>query len=182
MSRIGKNPIKVPKEIQVIQEGSNYIFKGPKGELSLSINKKVDINLGEEEIEVKPKDLKVPETKALWGTYRALITNCILGVSQGFQKKLEINGTGYNATLNGKKLVLKLGYSHPIEMETPDGITFEVEKNLITVSGIDKQKVGQIAAEIRSKRKVEPYKGKGIKYEDELVRRKVGKKAAGEGS
>jgi large subunit ribosomal protein L6 len=122
------------------------------------------------------------EAKSLWGTYWALITNMVKGVTEGYEKKLELNGTGYKVSVSGKKLLLELGYSHPITIEAPEGISFMVEKNVITVLGIDKQVVGEIAAQIRSKRKVEPYKGKGLRYIDEFVRRKSGKKAAGEGA
>ena len=149
--------------------------KGPKGELSRVLPEAMDIKLdGDQVIVTRPNDLK--KNKALHGLTRTLIYNMVVGVTEGYEKKLEVNGVGYRAQKQGKKLVLSLGYSHPVEMEDPEGIETVLDgQNLITVKGIDKEKVGQYAAEIRSKRAPEPYKGKGIKYDTEVIRRKVGK-------
>lgn len=177
MSRIGKQPIQIPEGVEVKIEPGEIQVKGAKGELKQEISPLIEVISQDKEILVKPKG-KSKKELALWGLFRALIFNMVAGVSQGFEKKLEIEGTGYRAALEGKKLVLNLGFSHPIELEAPDDIEFQVEKNLITVSGIDKQLVGQIAAKIRSFRRPEPYKGKGIHYLGEVIRRKVGKKAS----
>jgi len=133
-----------------------------------------------ENMELSIKPIKESKDKsALWGLFRSLIFNMIKGVTEGFEKKLEVNGVGFRVAVQDNKLVLNLGFSHPIEIKTPEGISFEVEKNIITVSGIDKQMVGQVAANIREQKKPEPYKGKGIRYIDEIIRRKAGKKAVG---
>ena len=178
MSRIGKQPIQIPEnvEVKIIQDGIKV--KGPKGELNQSIPSQIEVVLNEKELVVTPRQ-KTKETPALWGLFRSLIFNMVQGVSQGFEKKLEIEGVGYRASLQGNKLVLNLGFSHPIEIEAPERIEFKVDKNIITVSGIDKQLVGQMAAKIRAQRKPEPYKGKGIHYLGEVIRRKAGKKAVG---
>jgi len=176
MSRIGKQPIQVPENVEVKIEGNLVIVKGPKGELKNQIRQEIKAKIEENNVKLRPAILN-KETQALWGTYRALIANMIEGVTNGFEKKLEIIGVGYKAELKDKNLVLNLGYSHPIEMEAPEGIEFKTERNTIIVSGIDKQLVSQIAANIRAKRKPEPYKGKGVRYEGEIVRRKAGKKA-----
>ncbi len=178
MSRIGKKPIEIPEGTQVRIDKGDIIVKGPKGELTQLLPLELEVSIKDNKLEVKPKK-KTKNSSALWGLFRSLIFNMIEGVNQGFEKKLEINGVGYRAALEGKKLVMSLGFSHPVEMEAPEGIEFNVEKNIITISGIDKQLVGQAAAEIRSKKKPEPYKGKGIKYIDEVIRRKAGKKAVG---
>lgn len=157
--------------------------KGPKGELSLPIHPKVSVSKTDSEITVAVKREDNKQERALWGLYRALIANTIHGVVEGYTKVLEVNGVGYKAAVAGKKITLNLGYSHPIELEAPDGVEVKVEKNTITVSGINKQAVGQFAAVIREQRRPEPYKGKGIKYADEVIRRKAGKvvKAVGGG-
>ena len=176
MSRVGKMPIAVPAGVTVeIAENNKVTVKGPKGELSRVLPEAMDIKQeGEEIIVTRPNDLK--KNRALHGLTRALINNMVVGVNEGYQKVLEVNGVGYRAQKQGKKLVLSLGYSHPVEMEDPEGIEVEVDgQNKVIVKGIDKEKVGQYAAEIRSKRLPEPYKGKGIKYEDEHIRRKDGK-------
>ena len=178
MSRIGKQLIQIPEGVEVKLDNDLVIVKGPKGELKNQIRQEIKVEINDKEIELKPVIFR-KGTQALWGTYRSHIANMIQGVTQGFEKKLEIVGVGYRANLEGKDLVLNLGYSQPIKMNASEGIEFKAEKNIITVSGIDKQLVGQIAAEIREKRKPEPYKGKGIRYEDEIVRRKAGKKAVG---
>ena len=175
MSRIGKMPIAVPAGVTVdIAENNKVTVKGPKGELSRVLAPEMEITQEGAEITVKrPNDLK--RNRALHGLTRTLINNMVVGVTEGYKKTLEVNGVGYRAQKQGKKLVLSLGYSHPVEMEDPEGLSTTVEDNKIIVEGIDKEKVGQYAAEIRSTRAPEPYKGKGIKYDYEVIRRKVGK-------
>ena len=176
MSRIGRMPIAIPAGVTVdIAENNQVTVKGPKGTLERVLPAEMSITKEGEEIKVvRPNDLK--KMKSLHGLTRTLINNMIIGVTEGYEKKLEVNGVGYRAAKQGKKLTLSLGYSHPVEMEDPEGIEVTVEgQNIIIVKGIDKEKVGQYAAEIREKRAPEPYKGKGIKYEDEVIRRKVGK-------
>ncbi len=175
MSRIGKMPIAVPAGVTVeIAENNKVTVKGPKGELSRTLASEMEIKQDGDIITVsRPNDLK--RNRALHGLTRTLLNNMIIGVTDGYSKTLEVNGVGYRASKQGKKLVLNLGYSHPVEMEDPEGLETKVEDNKIIVSGIDKEKVGQYAAEIRSTRAPEPYKGKGIKYDYEVIRRKVGK-------
>ena len=176
MSRIGNKVINVPAGVTVnVADNNNVTVKGPKGELNFKFNDELEISVSATEVAVKrPNDTK--EMKTLHGTTRALINNMVKGVSEGFTKKLEINGVGYRAAMEGTKLNMALGYSHPVIIEPPAGITIAVEANTkITVSGTNKQMVGDIAALIRSKRGPEVYKGKGIKYEGEYIRRKAGK-------
>ena len=175
MSRIGRMPIAIPAGVTVdIAENNKVTVKGPKGTLERVLPSEMEITVEGAEILVKrPNDLK--RNKALHGLTRTLINNMVVGGTDGYTKTLEVNGVGYRAQKQGKKLVLSLGYSHPVEIEDPEGLTTTVEDNKIMVSGIDKEKVGQYAAEIRSTRAPEPYKGKGIKYADETIRRKVGK-------
>jgi len=176
MSRIGRLPVAIPAGVTVeIAANNEVIVKGPKGTLVKSLPVEMEIKKeGEEVIVTRPNDLK--KMKSLHGLTRTLINNMVIGVSEGYQKVLEVKGVGYRAAKAGKKLTLSLGYSHPVEMEDPEGVETTLEgQNKITVSGIDKEKVGQYAAEIRDKRRPEPYKGKGIKYADEVIRRKVGK-------
>ena len=176
MSRIGRMPIAIPAGVTVdIAENNKVTVKGPKGTLERVLPAEMEIKLeGSEVVVSRPNDLK--KMKSLHGLTRTLINNMVIGVSEGYEKKLEINGVGYRAQKQGKKLVLSLGYSHPVEMEDPEGLETVVDgTNIIVVKGIDKEKVGQYAAEIRAKRSPEPYKGKGIKYADEVIRRKVGK-------
>ena len=175
MSRIGKMPVVIPQGVTVdIQPGNVVTVKGPKGELKRELDHEMTLEQKDNEIIVtRPDDLK--RHTALHGLTRALLHNMVVGVTDGFTKTLEINGVGYRAQKQGKKLVLSLGYSHPIEMEDPEGLESTVEGNKIIIKGIDKQAVGQYAANIREKRAPEPYKGKGIKYADEIIRRKVGK-------
>ena len=176
MSRIGRMPVAIPAGVTVtIAENNLVTVKGPKGTLERELP--VEMNIKEEDghiVVTRPNDLK--KMKSLHGLTRTLINNMIHGVTEGYEKVLEVNGVGYRAAKQGKKLVLSLGYSHPVEMEDPEGLETVLEgQNKITVKGIDKEKVGQYAAEIRDKRRPEPYKGKGIKYADETIRRKVGK-------
>ena len=176
MSRIGRMPIAIPAGVTVtIAENNKVTVKGPKGTLERVLPAEMSIKEEDGQIIVtRPSDLK--KMKSLHGLTRTLINHMIVGVTAGYEKKLEINGVGYRAQKQGKKLVLSLGYSHPVEMEDPEGLESTMEgQNVIIVKGIDKEKVGQYAAEIRDKRRPEPYKGKGIKYADEVIRRKVGK-------
>ncbi|MGN0427822.1 MAG: 50S ribosomal protein L6 [Agathobacter sp.] len=175
MSRIGRMPIAVPAGVTVeIAENNHVTVKGPKGTLERTLPSEMDIKLeGSELIVTRPNDLK--KMKSLHGLTRTLLNNMVVGVTEGYTKVLEVNGVGYRASKSGNKLTLNLGYSHPVEMIDPEGLEAVVEDNKITVKGIDKEKVGQYAAEIRAKRAPEPYKGKGIKYADEVIRRKVGK-------
>ena len=176
MSRIGKMPIAIPAGVTVeIAENNKVTVKGPKGTLERVLPSEMDIKMEGSEIVVsRPNDLK--KMKSLHGLTRTLINNMVIGVTEGYEKKLEVNGVGYRAQKQGEKLVLSLGYSHPVEMEDPEGLETVLDgQNIIVVKGIDKEKVGQYAAEIRAKRAPEPYKGKGIKYADEVIRRKVGK-------
>ena len=174
MSRIGLKPITIPAGVDVNVNGTTVTVKGPNGTLSMDAHPNMTVSIeGSEIIVSRPNDAK--ENRSLHGLTRTLIHNMIVGVTEGFKKNLEVNGVGYRAQKQGKKLVLSLGYSHPVEMEDPEGLEAVVEDNKIIVKGIDKEKVGQYAAEIRDKRRPEPYKGKGIKYADEVIRRKVGK-------
>ncbi len=175
MSRIGRMPVAIPAGVTVeIAEGNVVTVKGQKGTLVRELAKEMEIKIEDGHVIVsRPNDLK--RMKSLHGLTRTLIHNMIVGVSEGYTKTLEVNGVGYRAAKAGKKLTLNLGYSHPVEMEDPEGIETKVDGNKIIVSGISKEKVGQYAAEIRDKRRPEPYKGKGIKYADEVIRRKVGK-------
>ena len=175
MSRIGKMPVVIPAGVSVeLKDGNTLSVKGPKGTLERTLPQEMTIEVKDNEIVVtRPNDLK--RIKALHGLTRSLIQNMVTGVHTGYQKVLEVNGVGYRAQKQGKKLVLSLGYSHPVEMDDPEGIETAVDGNKIIISGINKEKVGQFAAEVRAKRPPEPYKGKGIKYIDEVIRRKVGK-------
>ena len=179
MSRIGRLPIDIPQGVEVkIEEGNKVTVKGPKGTLEKNLPVEMEIKLEDNQIVVsRPNDLK--KIKSLHGLTRSLIANMVTGVSQGYEKKLEINGVGYRAQKKGKEITFNLGFSHPVAMTDPEGIETEMDgQNIIIVKGIDKEKVGQYAAEIRELRKPEPYKGKGIKYADEVIRRKVGKTGA----
>lgn len=183
MSKVGKKPIKIPENVQVSVSDSAVTVKGPKGELKQMLHPKVRLAVEKGEIRVsvlKPEDRR---QRALWGTFWALLRNMVAGVTAGFEKRLEIVGVGYRAQVAGNKLVLSIGYSHPVELLIPPGLEAKMEKNVITVTGQDKQAVGEFAAYIRSRRKPEPYKGKGIKYAGEVIRRKAGKvvKAVGAG-
>ncbi len=175
MSRIGKMPISIPSGVTVdIKDGNVVTVKGPKGELTRTFDSEIGIKMEDGVIEItRPNDLK--RNRAMHGLTRSLLNNMVVGVSDGFEKTLEINGVGYRAAKQGKTLTLNLGYSHPIEMTDPEGVESTVDGNKIIIKGISKEAVGQYAANIRVKRPPEPYKGKGIKYSDEKIRRKVGK-------
>ena len=183
MSRIGKKPVAIPSGVTVDITAETLSVKGPKGELNLVIHPQVTLQKTDSELTVDVKNREAKNQRALWGLFRALIHNMVVGVTNGFTKILEINGVGYKAAMSGTKLVLNLGYSHPIDMEVPKGLEVKVDKNMVTITGIDRQLVGQFAAVVRSQRPPEPYKGKGIKYQDEVIRRKAGKvvKAVGGG-
>jgi len=175
MSRIGKLPVTIPDKVDVSINGHEITVKGPKGELKDKINENVDLSIKDNEIIVERRSDEKYD-RSLHGLVRSLIQNMVIGVSEGYEKKLEMVGVGYNAKLKGSDLEIEAGYSHPVIIKAPEDISFNVEKNnKITVSGINKQEVGDIAAKIRDVRKPEPYKGKGIKYIDEHIRRKVGK-------
>jgi len=176
MSKIGNKKIIIPEGISLENVDGIIKVKGKKGELSIELPPAIEVKINSNLVQVvRKKDDK--QTKSLHGLTRSLIENMIIGVSEGFQKKLDFKGVGFKAEVSGNKLVLNVGFSHPVEIIAPEGIEIEVQKNIITVSGIDKQKVGQIAANIRAVKPVEPYKGKGIKYIDEIPRRKPGKAA-----
>jgi large subunit ribosomal protein L6 len=178
MSRIGKKPIALPKGVSVVITDGVVTVKGAKGSLSQDLCNKVTIAQAGDIISVEPITT-VEKSSAYWGLYRTLVANMVQGVSAGFSKTLEIQGTGYRASLNGKNLGLSLGFSHPVEIAPPENIDFEVDKTglKVTVHGISKQMVGKIAADVRNKRPVEPYKGKGVRYAGEVVILKVGKSA-----
>jgi len=180
MSRIGKKPIEIPNGVEVKFDHALLTIKGAKGQLTQLIHHDIGLKIDKNVINVEIDNQEDNRKKALWGLFRSLINNMVIGVTNGFEKKLEINGVGYKAAMGGKKLVLNVGYSHPVEFDIPEGIDCSVEKNIITIVGIDKQLVGEVEENIRKVRKPEPYKGKGIKYTDEQIRRKVGK-AAGKG-
>ena len=181
MSRVGKQLIIIPSGVTVKIEGQKVSVKGPKGDLERTFHSNTVIVLNGREISVSVKNPEEGFDRGLWGLSRVLISNMITGVTEGFSKKLEIAGIGFKAQVQGNKLVLSLGFSHPVELEFPKNISAVVEKNLVAVSGIDKEQVGQFAATIKLLKKPEPYKGKGIKYQGEKIRRKAGKaaKAAG---
>lgn len=175
MSRIGKLPIVIPAGVEVKLDGNTVTVKGPKGTLSQTVHQNIHVEIGENEIAVtRPNDDK--ENRSLHGLSRTLIANMVEGVTNGYKKELDVNGVGYRVQMQGKDIVMNLGFSHQVIMTPPEGITLETPNaNKIVVSGTDKQKVGQFAAQIREKRLPEPYKGKGIKYSDEVIRRKEGK-------
>jgi large subunit ribosomal protein L6 len=177
VSRIGKQPIPLPEGVEVTIEPELVSVKGPRGELSERVNRAIDVKQENSEVTVtRPTDRG--DHRALHGLTRSLIANMVEGVTNGFEKRLEIQGVGYRAQLQGRRLILSLGYSHPVELEAPEGIEFEVpQPTRIVVRGISKQAVGEVAANIRKQRPPEPYKGKGIRYEGEYVARKVGKRA-----
>lgn len=180
MSRIGKQPVTVPAKVQVSLNGREIRVKGPKGELAMVAHPNMTVSLEDGKLIVtRPDDER--ENRSLHGMTRALINNMVTGVTEGFKKTLMIDGVGYRAEMKGQTLVLYLGYSHPIEVQPPDGITFSVGERgaSVSIEGIDRQQVGQVASDIRSLRPPEPYKGKGIRYSDEVIRRKAGKAGKG---
>lgn len=176
MSRIGKLPVGIPSGVTATLSDTSLTVKGPKGELSIDFVEEVSVAQGEEGIQISPRD-ESKRSRAMWGMQRALVANMVEGVSKGFEKKMELVGVGYRAQMQGRDLKLALGLSHDVVYKAPDGVTLAAPKPTeIVITGYDKQVVGQVAAEIRSYRPPEPYKGKGIKYADETVRRKEGKK------
>ena len=176
MSRVGNSAIAIPSGVTVSQQDGVVVVKGKNGELSAPLHSEVELVVADDVATVKPRR-KTKLSQSLWGTMRATINNMVVGVGDGFTRKLEINGVGYRAAMQGNKLVLNLGYSHPVEMAVPAGLTVAVENNTqINISGADKQLLGQFASEIRSKRPPEPFKGKGVKYAGEHIVRKEGKK------
>lgn len=177
MSRVGKKPILIPEDVEVKIEGQKVIISGPKGELSREIRPEIKVEVKENQIFVSPQ-VETKKTKAFWGSIRAHLANMVQGVKEGYEKKLEIEGVGYKASVEGSDTIqLSVGFTKPTKIKAPKDIKFSVEKNVITVSGADIELVGLIAAKIRKVRPPEPYKGKGIRYQGEIVRRKVGKKA-----
>jgi len=176
MSRVGNSAIAIPSGVTVSQRDGVVVVKGKNGELSAPLHSEVELVVADDVATVKPRG-KTKLSQSLWGTMRATINNMVVGVGEGFTRKLEINGVGYRAAMQGNKLVLNLGYSHPVEMDVPAGLTVAVENNTqINISGADKQLLGQFASEVRSKRPPEPFKGKGVKYAEEHIVRKEGKK------
>ncbi|MGB0757782.1 MAG: 50S ribosomal protein L6 [Patescibacteria group bacterium] len=175
MSRLAKKPIEIPNGVTVTVADGEVRVKGPKGELSMPENHRVAMAVTDKDITLTIADEKDKEQRAHWGLIASLVKNMMVGVTEGYEKKLEINGVGFKAQMKGKDLELNVGFSHPVTYKIVEGVKVEVDKNVISVSGIDKQLVGQVAAEIRAVKKPEPYKGKGIKYIDEVIRRKAGK-------
>lgn len=183
MSRIGKKPITIPKDVTVAVEEGVVRVKGPQGGLMVALHPMVNATVrdgeGGKEVIVEVKASDDPKQRALWGLFRALIQNAVVGVTEGYSKQLEVNGIGYRVSGSGNTLAFELGFSHPITFLVPAGLEARVEKNIITIRGIDKQLVGEVASQIRKLRPPEPYKGKGIKYIDEVIRRKAGKAVKG---
>ena len=182
MSRIGKKPIQIPQGVEVTIDGLNVKVKGPKGQLELTLNSKVGAERKKDEelgdvVVVSINDESEPSERALWGLSQRLITNLVIGTTEGYQKQLEFIGVGYKVSVSGNIVKMDVGFSHEINYELPEGVEAKAEKNILTISGIDKQMVGEAAAQIRRFRKPEPYKGKGIRYVGEVVRRKAGKAA-----
>lgn len=178
MSRIGKKKIILPAGVTATVDKNQMTVKGPKGELKLQVHPRVVVVCDKNEISTQIVNENNKQDRALWGTVASLIINMVKGVTEGFKKELEINGVGYKAAMKGQNLMLEVGFSHPVEVKPVAGIKFSVEKNLITVEGVDKQVVGEMAAQIRKIKKPEPYKGKGIKHVTEVIQRKAGKTAA----
>jgi len=176
MSRVGKEPVAIPSGVKVSLDGTTIVAKKGNLEKRLETHARVNIDIEEKEVKFSRVD-DTKQSSAFWGTYRALLNNILTGLDKGFSKSLEINGVGYRAAVNGKVLELQLGFSHPVNFDIPKGVEIKVEKNIITINGTDKQQVGQVAAVIRGFRPPEPYKGKGVKYTDEVIVRKAGKAA-----
>ena len=177
MSRVGKQSVVIPSGVEFKLDGRKVQVKGPKGELSLLLHDDVQVEQSDGSVSVTVKNSRDSSQRALWGLFQRLIQNMVVGVTDGYQKQLEVNGVGYKMAVSGDTLTLNVGYSHPVEFKLPKGVEAAIEKKVITLTGIDKQQVGEIAAQIRRVRPPEPYKGKGIKYVDEVVRRKAGKQA-----
>ncbi|PIZ95152.1 MAG: 50S ribosomal protein L6 [Candidatus Magasanikbacteria bacterium CG_4_10_14_0_2_um_filter_37_12] len=177
MSRVGKQTIEIPSGVTVELKNNMVVVKGPKGQLERVINSFVEIKIVDNQVTVDVKNKEDKKERSLWGTYAAHIKNMVMGVTEGFKKQLEINGVGYKVVMQGNDLKIDIGFSHPVLFKIPNELKASVEKNVITIEGPDKEMVGQISAEIRAIRKPEPYKGKGIKYMDEQIRRKAGKTA-----
>lgn len=175
MSKIGKKPIEIPSEVKIDFKEGKILVEGPKGKMEKYLPREISFEIKDNNLIVSYNGPK--EKKALWGTWRSHIQNMIIGVKDGFEKRLLIEGVGWRASIEGKDLVLNVGFSHPVKVSPPDGINFAVEKNIIVIGGTDKELVGNVAAKIRKIRPPEPYKGKGIRYENEIIRRKAGKKA-----
>lgn len=180
MSRVGKKQIKIPSGVEVKVDGKVVSVKGPKGLLKQELHPVVSLEIANDIIVVKIENEDNKQQRSLWGLFASLLDNMIIGVTTGFSKQLEINGVGFKANAAGKKLVLNVGFSHPVEYNVPEGLEIKTEGNVITVSGIDKQLVGEVAAQIRKVKKPEPYKGKGIKYVGEEIKKKAGKAAGKE--
>ena len=177
MSRLGKKEITIPEKTEATFADGVFVVKGPKGELKKNFRDEIAVKIDDRKIKLEPqKDTGL--ARALWGTYASHITNMIDGVNTPYEKKLIVEGVGFKSNVQGNKLVMSLGFSHPVELTIPEGITATALKNVITISGIDKELVGQFAAKVKAKKKPEPYKGKGIRYENEVIRRKQGKKTA----
>lgn len=176
MSRIGKKPIDIPEKTEVTVEGNLIKVKGPLGELQREFNKFVNVEVKDNQVIVTPVNESL-DARAFWGTFASHIDNMVKGVNEEYKKALIIEGVGFKAAVQGDKIVLNVGFSHPVELKIPEGVKCEVEKENIKISGIDKEKVGEFAATVRAQKKPEPYKGKGIRYVDEIIRRKEGKKA-----
>ena len=181
MSKIGKKPITIPEGVTFTNEGGVVVVKGEGGTISVPLLPYTSVEIAENQAQVKTAATH-KQARANWGTMASLLRNAAKGVSEGFVKKLSIEGIGFRAQLDGKKVMLYVGFTHPVPYALPEGVTAVIEKNIITISGIDKQRVGEVAAQIRKIKKPEPYKGKGIRYIDEVVRRKAGKKVAGTGA
>ena len=177
MSRLGKKTIEIPAGTDVTIDGARVTVKGKNGELARDFSSKMTITLADNELTVTPADENNVEQRALWGTTASHLSNMVHGVNEQFEKKLIIEGVGFKSDVQGSNLVMSLGFSHDVTMAIPEGLNVTAEKNVLTITGIDKEVVGQFAADVRSKKKPEPYKGKGIRYEDEVIRRKQGKKA-----
>lgn|SRR3989338_1884890 len=175
MSRVGRQPVKIPSGVTVVEQGGVLIVRGPRGELQQRLHPAVRLNVAEGAVSVSVVTPEAPSERALWGLFRNLIQNMVDGVTTGFTKSLEFVGVGYKVSVSGSTVTMSLGFSHPVTMSLPPGITATVEKNTLTIEGSDKQLVGEVAAGIRRLRKPEPYKGKGVKYHDEVIRRKAGK-------
>jgi len=177
MSRIGKKVITLPEKTEIVISATSVVVKGPLGELSRNLHPLIEVKVAEREVTVHPKRNSI-EARALWGTFASHISNMVSGVNTPFVKKLILEGIGFKSEVQGDKMVFALGFSHPVEVEIPKGLTVTAEKNVITISGSNKEDVGSFAAKIRSLKKPEPYKGKGMRYDGEVIRRKQGKKSA----